>query len=55
MVGRQILGDDEELLDKVKKMFFGVGVLLFIVVIGMDYDILIFIIVVEDLKDMFKV
>lgn len=53
--GRQTPGDDEEPLDKVKKMLLGVGALPFIVAIGTDHDIPTLTTAVEDPKDMFKV
>lgn len=53
--GRQTPGDDEEPLDKVKKMLLDVGALPFIVAIGTDHDIPTLTTAVEDPKDMFKV
>lgn len=53
--GRQTPGDDEEPLDKVKKILLDVGALPFIVAIGTDHDIPTLTTAVEDTKDMFKV
>ena len=53
--GRQTPSDDEEPLDKVKKMLLGVGALPFIVAIGTDHNIPTLTKAVEDPKDMFQV
>lgn len=53
--GNQTVGDDEEPLDKIKKMLLDVGALPFIVAIGEDHDIPTLTTAVEDPKDIFEV